>query len=286
MRVYIELVFLDNLCMNFVILYLASKMACADSPPWRALLSAGLGALYSVAYLPAGNTLLRSFFIKIPLSLLMTLIAFGISKRYLRALGAFYGVTFLLGGAMFGLFYFTGTGVYTPGVLITSGFPLRIALLSCALVMLGLKCYRRYCFRRIHTEKRLRLRLEKTCTLEALLDTGHSLKEPISGHDVIIVDYDDIKHALPSCLLNVFDQGGDVYQATCKLLGGRWESRFRLIPYYTVQQGSVMLALKPYCAELYEDGWKQLKHVYIGISTAKLKKESGYSALLPVNIAV
>ena len=283
--IYMELVLLDNLEMNYLILFFTSKLAAIPIKIYRNILSALLGAIYGVLYLLPGFNLLRSIWFKLLLSLAMVAIGFGISKRTLRALGVFYGVTFLLGGVMFGLLYFLGTGTIQGGLMLFQGFPIRYFLLGGMLAVVGVQIYWRWASRRLGKESRVRVALAEEKELVALVDTGHNLYEPLSGYPVVVLDYENAQEILPAEVREGYIQGKAPEQILEDLSGTEWESRARLIPYLAMGQAGFLLAFRPKKLLLYRQGWVPIKRVYVAVSKGSIQKESGFSVLLPAVFA-
>lgn len=74
---------------------------------------------------------------------------------------------------------------------------------------------------------------EKTLTLPALLDTGNTLRDPISGKGVVVVDSDAAKELL-GLELPALNHPVETYAM-------KYQSGFRLIPYSSVGQPAGML---------------------------------------------
>ncbi|MGI6169844.1 MAG: sigma-E processing peptidase SpoIIGA [Christensenellales bacterium] len=285
MKLYIELVLADNLAINYILLYLVSKLAASSPKTWRILLSCLLGAVYSALYLLPQLSALRPVWCKLLLSLAMVALAFGVKKRFLRHLGIFYITTFVLGGAMLGLFYFTGIGSIDGGIILLNGFPLRIAIVAAIACMLGLTAYKKRLSSRIRFEMLVCIDIEGSKTLNALLDSGHSLKDPHSGSPVFVADFSSIREILPPQLTTRITPPAAHEMLAC-LAGSPWASQACLIPYATLEkQKGLMLALRPKKLTVYDGShWRTVPDAYVGISPGHLPKHD-FSILVPACIA-
>ncbi|MBR6737047.1 MAG: sigma-E processing peptidase SpoIIGA [Clostridia bacterium] len=111
MQVYIEYVVIDNLFINYVLLYVTALLLKVKTSRLKLFLSALLGTAVAVIVplftLDNGYMLL----IKTCLALLMVLIigAYPSVKKYLYTVICFVLITFLFGGAVIMLFYLSGT---------------------------------------------------------------------------------------------------------------------------------------------------------------------------------
>jgi stage II sporulation protein GA (sporulation sigma-E factor processing peptidase) len=285
MKLYIELVLADNLAINYIILYLVSKLSASPLKLPRALLSACLGAVYSALYLLPQFSALRPIWCKLLLSLAMVTIAFGVKKRFLRHLGVFYIVTFVLGGAMLGLFYFTGSGTINGGVVLLNGFPLRIAIAAAVACILALTAYKKRLSSRIRFEMLASIEIEGEKTLTALLDSGHSLKDPVSGSPVFIADFSSIQEILPP-QLNTGPEGRSAHDMLAALSDSPWASKASLVPYATMEkQGGMILALRPKSLRVFDgQSWRPVLGASVGISPGRLPKKE-FAVLIPACIA-
>ena len=71
---YLDILWIDNLLMNFIILWITSKIIKSQGAVWRLWLAALLGATYAaVLFIPQFEVLTR-FTMKIALSLTMLLL--------------------------------------------------------------------------------------------------------------------------------------------------------------------------------------------------------------------
>src|SRR5690606_29600602 len=113
MVVYADMVFLLNLCIDYLLLWLTAVIRRQKVSPWRILLAALLGAGYAVFYLWPHFSIFYSLTAKIFFACMMIWIAFGFVSpiAYLRNIGVFTLSSFVIGGGMFALHYIvTGKG--------------------------------------------------------------------------------------------------------------------------------------------------------------------------------
>ena len=127
MKVYIELVLLDNFWADALVLFGTAKWMQAPYRKGRLFASAGLGTLYAVLSLMRGLVFLQHPLWKIAVSLLMVWAAFGFGskKRFLRYCGVFWLFSLLLaaGVQLYGALF--GQARASGGALTVSGPPCR-----------------------------------------------------------------------------------------------------------------------------------------------------------------
>lgn len=129
MTVYIEYVVIDNMTMNTLLLYAAFLTLRQKPRVWRVLLSALLGTACALALPLLKAPAWAAFLLKLVVALLMTLIVLPKFKLkyYIMSNLIFVAYTFVLGGAILGLFYMTGTDFKAMSALnYTWGVPIGL----------------------------------------------------------------------------------------------------------------------------------------------------------------
>lgn len=219
MQVYLDVVILLNFLVDLLLLLGTNRLCGYPGRPGRAVLSAALGGIYGgICLLPGfaflGNTLWRTVSLG-----LMACIAFGINKSALRRGLVFALLSMALGGIAMGL-NDRGIGALilsAAGVCFLCAVGFRGKLGAQSFVPVEL-CY---------GGKRLRL--------TALQDTGNTLRDPVTGRQVLVVGA-DVAEKLT---------GLTVQQLKTPVEAMGTIPGLRLIPYRTVGQGSgLLLALK------------------------------------------
>ena len=183
-RIYIELVFLDNFCMDFILLYSVLRL-CHEKVRFKRLVFCGLiGGFYSViclfvpwaSYLP----------IKIVVSFLLCL-PLGISsqKHYWKRIGIFYAVSFIFSGAMYCMASILGGNIQN-GVLYIPAF--RYVLIGLSIGFALLEIFTRARYPAINTSYTLHGTIcAEAFSLAAYTDTGNKLTD-FQGNGVIVVN--------------------------------------------------------------------------------------------------
>lgn len=185
MTVSIEWFVMQNLSMNTLILFMATRLSGLKSGKGRVIAAAALGCGYAVcAYLPWGRFLLGM----VPRTLIcvgMTCLLcagrnFGNFKRAARAFAFVWVSTLLLGGTGAGVMYMLGSRGYTP---LAAG---ATAVVGTGLIVL-LTCQRN----RKASNHVVLLTVDvrgRHASFAAVVDTGNALVEPVSNLPVIVVE--------------------------------------------------------------------------------------------------
>ena len=84
-------------------------------------------------------------------------------------------------------------------------------------------------------------------SVQALIDTGNRLRDPVSGNPAIIVEYGAIQSLLPCEIRAALANSDDDFMArACAVAGSSWSSRFRAVPYSSVgREKGMMVGFRP-----------------------------------------
>ena len=108
MTIYLDIIFFENLCMNYIILYTTSLIRKIKIKQGRLLLSSAIGSIYAIIIYLKVMDVASNLLMKIVLSISMVWIAF--SSNNFKNLGKdilmFYVISFVFGGCSFALIYF------------------------------------------------------------------------------------------------------------------------------------------------------------------------------------
>jgi len=129
--------------------------------------------------------------------------------------------------------------------------------------------------------------LDEMAELNALVDTGNSLIDPISQSPVIIAEFDKIKHLLPLPVAELFqkDEQDDLIALAAGFTSGDFNTRIRMIPYSAIGKSGVIVGFRPDKVEVvesYRGGTlpPATKNVIIGICDFALSNNGEYHALM------
>ena len=217
--VYLDLVALLNFLVDLLLLLGTNRLA-GFPPGWgRSALAAMVGGGYAAACLLPGFRFLGNFLWRLVMLSVMAMIAFGMNRSAIQRGAVFLLLSMALGG-------------------IASGSNRRdFGMLMLCTIFLWLLC--RFSFRGSVGDREyvpVVLRHDgRTLTQIALRDTGNTLKDPLTGEQVLVAGADAAKE-----LLGLTEYQLQHPVETIERIPG-----LRLIPYHAVgQPGSMLLALR------------------------------------------
>lgn len=108
MTIYVDIIFLENLFMNYIILFATGTILKIPPKIIRTFISSAIGSIYAVVSYMSILKIYSSMFLKIALSIAMVYVAFNSKtiKQFLKQLIIFYLTSFTFGGVAFAFLYF------------------------------------------------------------------------------------------------------------------------------------------------------------------------------------
>jgi stage II sporulation protein GA (sporulation sigma-E factor processing peptidase) len=289
MTLYADILFFVNLIMNGFVLWLISKvMRAPRKKRWLLAGAAVMALLYTLIIVIEP---LR--FVNVVLASVVILCA-GVAitfhpksvKGFLKLMAAAYIISFTVGGLGMALFFLTDL---PHAIYFIDGFARaiswQIALAGMALSYIAIKIALKMA-ERFTLKKQMLCTVqisigECDCSFDALVDTGHSLKEPISQSPVIIAEFEQVKPLLPECLKILFCE--KLESDLTVLLSIREEdfyNRIRMIPFTSLGRNNGMLiGFRPDSVTV-EGAQNAAPDVVIGIYNDTLCRDGRYRGLL------
>lgn len=217
MEIYLDLVMLLNFLVDFLLLLGTNRLSGFPSQPWRCAGSALLGSVYAACCLLPGFRFLGNLLWRTVCLGFMGVIAFGCNRSALKRSGVFLLLSMALGGIAlsFGRGNFLSLMLSSFGVWLLCHVAFGETIGGREYLPLLLSCG------------------GETVHLTALRDTGNTLRDPITGEQVIVISA-EVGTRLTGLTL-------EQLRFPMQTLTQRPLPGLRLIPYRSVGQGSGML---------------------------------------------
>jgi len=287
--VYADVVFAINFVMDLLIIWVAGKLAGRRAKLRRLMLGAFIMALSYCAVTFGGST--RPFYYLLSAVVMLIL---GIMAAYaplnlivLSKLVLFsYLSAFLIGGIGMGLFYTS----HFPDIIgnITNNFSLLILVGAVAAFAVLFRFGSRWLeSRAIKRQICMAVRIffgDRNLELNALVDTGNSLRDPLSHAPVIVAEFDSVKAFLPDSVKLLFyeKQENNLQNLLTYASTDDFSGRLRMIPYESLgKQNGLLIGFRPDRVEIMrENDTVALSDVVIGIYNRSLSRNGDYQGLL------
>ncbi len=294
MTIYIDIIIVENLIMNYIILYATGLISKSEISYLKIFLASLIGAVYAIMEYISKLSIYSNIFVKIILSVIIVFIAF--YPRNLKKLGKqlilFYLTTFTFGGVATYLIY-----VLKPqNIIIKNGmyvgtYILKVIFIGAILGTIILITAFKFAKSKI-TKKdmlcKVRIKLNgKEILLNTMVDTGNMLKEPLTGNPVVVVEKTSLYDLMPKEILNNTESilGGD-FEKIPENIKNEYISRLKIIPFSSLgKQNGMLMGIKPEELEVINEQTEEKKdNAIIGIYNKSLTKRGEYNALIGIDL--
>lgn len=211
--VYIELIFLDNFMINWLIILIASTFTKAKKKWGRYACAAGVGGVYACVVFGTTGVAV-SLLTKVAVSLLMCFIAYysRSEKGFLKNTCAFYVTSFVFAGAIYAIMHSMGEAAVLGGAIVVRPL-IRTILLGLgagAVLIIGIsRVHQRTLQREQHTEFLILSYEENEVRVKAFYDTGNMATEPLSGCGIVFVTNDTARALFDTDTLDLMKGNGE-----------------------------------------------------------------------------
>lgn len=268
--IYLDTLIFVNTVIDYLILSLSLRLSNIQARIQKVIISALVGGFSSVYILVENSNFLLDILFKFSSSLLIILIVVGFSKLYtfFKLLFVFFGLNFLYcGGLLFLCENKWGLPVYEENLTGYFDIPvIYIILFTCvyyALIWMFSKIRKKdvatkFCRVFVYIQ-------DEIISVQAMIDTGNTLEDPLSTAPVII--FDKVKYNLLLSKIN-----------SCDLI-----RRQRVIPVKTIGNAGLLNAIR--CDKLeiiFNEKRYEFQNVIVAESLVEL--DSSIQAILPAYI--
>ena len=243
MKVYVDLIFLLNFYLDFLLLMTTSITLKRSASLKRILLGTLIGSI-SILFLFWSINNILLFFFKLIIAILMVILTFSYKdlKYTLNNLGYFYMISVILGGFLYYLnleFSYTHIGL----IFINKGISINaLFLILISPGILYIYCRQAKQFKTNYNlvyEIEIGLKSKEKLKLKGFLDTGNKLMDPITNKPIILI------------------QKGIVAEEKEKIY---------FVPFHSLNNNNLLKCFKPEYIEIEN---KKYKNYLIGISDKK-----------------
>ncbi len=292
MTIYIDVVLIENLIMNYIILLATGVILKTKIKHFKIIMSSLIGAIYTILAYVITIPIYSSFFMKFLLSIIIIYVAYNPQnvKKMWKILIVFYLTSFVFGGAAFALIYI----VKPQDILMKNGlflgtYPMKSVVLAgiigFIIIVTAFKIVRNRITKR-DIYKNVKIEIDgKQIHLNAILDTGNMLKDPITGSPVIVVEKSILYEILPLELLDNIENilGGNLEKIP-ESIKKQYIKRLKFIPFSSLgRQNGMLVGIKPNFIEIMdEQNSLKREDIIIGIYEKSLTKDGRYRALMGI----
>ena len=291
MTIYIDLILLENIVMNYIILVATSIISKSRISLTRCLISSTIGSIYSILnYLIELDTY-TNLFLKILISVIMIKIVFDSKKikTFFKQIIMFYLTSFTFGGVAFMLLFFINPkNVVFNGNHLVGLYPIKVTIIGGIVGFIIISIVAIIIRNRLNQNNIIYdLKIKyggKTIILKTLMDSGNLLKDPITNMDVIIVEKESLNDLLDKKSFEYINKmkKGNLLEENFENIN---KYKFKFIPFSSLgNENGMLIGFKPDCVEICGEEENIRNDVVIGIYEGKLSKTDKYTSLVGLNI--
>lgn len=256
-ELYIDVLFLVNFMMDYLLLLIVKRILKCSATHGNICIGSLAGSFMTCVVIaaPFENTLIKFILFHFVISLLMLKIGLGLSslEETLRGFVTLYISGFLLGGILTYLHQYVRTGSLFFGIAVL-GYQLAQWVWSFIVCLQRFSCHR--C--------RVTLYFGGAAhTVDAIIDTGNSLRDPVTGKPVCVVEKNEIY----------------------KIVREESTDGLRTILFHTIgkEQGEIpVIELTQMCVHNGKEYW--IDNPVIGICGERISAGGGYGMILNPDI--
>ena len=270
MKIYADILFFINFISSYILLDLTARITHCRPRLLRLIITAVIGAFLAVIGFCGGE---YAGVVRIFSALLLPVCAFGFrGADTVRQVILFS----LLSAVIAGIFAFLSDSSQTiavrNGIMYFDLSAIRfLAVFAISYIIISLSIW--FIKRRRYVKcRRLAITLkDKTVRVTAIVDSGNVLKEPITGKDVIIVEWDKIRRLFDDIEYADFKRGTEKYKL--------W-----LVPYHSLGNTGGLI-----CAFLADDisvtdEKRRIGKIFVGVTNEKLSAKDEYNAIMGASV--
>lgn len=242
--VYVDVLLVLNYVVTVLLLACTAKLLGIKIKRRRIVVAALLGAMGSLTIFLPFMGFWQMLFTRVALSagIVLAALPWRGGWQLLKGWFVFFAVNFFFAGVMLAIWMLFAPGgmLYYNGVVYFHvSAPLLLITTAAAYLLLGLFGRLSRAGRIPHSTCRATVTLDgKSCAMDALVDTGNSLCEPLSGIPVMVCSLQAVGDILEPGLYQAIEEGNlEAYAQIAR-------TRVRLIPYSAVGGKGTLPALK------------------------------------------
>lgn len=293
MIIYVDVLFVYNIMINCIILY-ATGLIIKNRVNFIKIFFGGLiGAIYVVYEYIFKFNICSNFFLKLILSLIMIIVVFNPHnlKVMFKLLLIFYLTTFTFGGlATYLIYVLKPQGLVVKNGIYVGSYVMKVILIGAiigTILLYGSFKFVKNKVTRKDIIKKIKIKFNsKYIVINAMVDTGNMLKEPITGNPVIIVEkkllYEVVSKEILDNIENIL--GGD-FKNIQEDIKNEYISKIKMIPFSSLgKQNGMLIGIKADEIEIMEECSNKLNNVIVGIYNKSFSKKGEYNALIGIDL--
>lgn len=293
MTIYIDVIIIENLIMNYIILYATGLISKNKISYIRIFLASCIGAIYAITEYMLKIGVYSNIIVKTLLAIIMVVVAFCPQnvKKLCKQLVLFYLTTFTFGGvATYLIYVLKPQNIIIKNGMFVGSYVLKVIFIGAIVGTIILITAFKFAKNKI-TKKDMFCKVKivlngKELILNTMVDTGNLLKEPITGSSVVVVERTSLYDILPKEILNNTESilCGDFTNISDEIKN-EYITKLKIIPFSSLgKQNGMLIGIKPEKLEVINEQTEEKNNAIIGIYNKSLTKHGEYKALIGMDL--
>lgn len=293
MTIYIDVIIIENLIMNYIILYATGLISKNKISYFRIFLASSIGAIYAITEYMLKIGVYSNIIVKTLLAIIMVVVAFCPQnvKKLCKQLVLFYLTTFTFGGvATYLIYVLKPQNIIIKNGMFVGSYVLKVIFIGAIVGTIILITAFKFAKNKI-TKKDMFCKVKivlngKELILNTMVDTGNLLKEPITGSSVVVVERTSLYDILPKEILNNTESilCGDFTNISDEIKN-EYITKLKIIPFSSLgKQNGMLIGIKPEKLEVINEQTEEKNNAIIGIYNKSLTKHGEYKALIGMDL--
>ncbi len=279
--------------MNYIILYATGLISKNKISYIRIFLASCIGAIYAITEYMLKIGVYSNIIVKTLLAIIMVVVAFCPQnvKKLCKQLVLFYLTTFTFGGvATYLIYVLKPQNIIIKNGMFVGSYVLKVIFIGAIVGTIILITAFKFAKNKI-TKKDMFCKVKivlngKELILNAMVDTGNLLKEPITGSSVVVVERTSLYDILPKEILNNTESilCGDFTNISDEIKN-EYITKLKIIPFSSLgKQNGMLIGIKPEKLEVINEQTEEKNNAIIGIYNKSLTKHGEYKALIGMDL--
>lgn len=276
--VYIDKVFVLNLMIDYLLLLTAARLAGAPLQRGRLLCGAALGAVYAVAVFLPGCAALGRPLGRLTAGVVMNILAFWKMQRQWRIICLSLLLSAALAGIVMALGLAAGSASTVAGKLYYAqiGWPMLLGT-ACGMYVLLHMIFRQGARHGGGELMRVAVKIQgKERELLALHDTGNTLRDPISGQPILVIEQEALRGIWDPEIAEILYRPLQVEEKIARLHHAGRGIGFTLLPFRSVGAAGLLLAVRSDSIRVERMTYR---HAWVALSERCVSDGGAYRAL-------
>lgn len=285
MIIYIDIFLIENTILNLIVLVSTVYVSKINIRFYKLVILSFIGSIYTIIEMYIFslyyNSVLKLIIKILVIIVCVVLVCKGTLKEKVKFMFVFFMISFIYSGISYFVIYnFNVFSIKYIGISFVVSFIL--CYIFSKINNNGLNSKNRICNIEVYINN-------KNLKLQALIDSGNMVKDPVGGRDVIIIESDELKNVFDINYLNFLKgitEGKllDTYDSEIEKenkVKDKYKYNINIIPFYSLgNPNGILCGIKPDLVKVFHNGEIILNNVLLGIYFGQITENGEYTSII------